>query len=332
MVLAACGVFALLPFMAATLPAWLFVPALFVWLICSSVMRVPPLVLLAKHTTPQQTAGPAVAAYLFGLGVAGALAPYLTVYLKNLESRLPFVLASVALSVSVLALRVRLVAPASADTPAVSAPAPARVPIAWPLLLAFALIAFGMQLHAAVNSAKFFVRSAPGMPLEWLMPLFWAGFSIAMFPASRWLARGAAGQSGLRAAADSLWLSGLIGGSALLACATAPPLWLLIALQVIAGAAWAMVFLAAIAMAAELGRTGREGRWIGATLALIALATVGRIALVLMASPAGGGAMGNAISAQLPWLSAVAWLVGAMLLALPAVKLRRARHAARAGP
>ncbi|MCY7389584.1 MAG: hypothetical protein LH481_16265 [Burkholderiales bacterium] len=48
--------------------------ALFVWVICSSVLRVPPLVLLAKYATPQQpaTMRSPIAAYLFGLGVAGA--------------------------------------------------------------------------------------------------------------------------------------------------------------------------------------------------------------------------------------------------------------------
>ena len=77
LVLVACAVFVLLPVMAKSMPAWLFLPALFVWVICSSVLRVPPLVLLAKYATPQQPASmrSPIAAYLFGLGVAGA-SPY----------------------------------------------------------------------------------------------------------------------------------------------------------------------------------------------------------------------------------------------------------------
>ena len=317
LVLGSCAVFVFLPLLAQSMPPWLFVLALFVWVICSSVLRVPPLVLLARYSTPQQpaTLRSPVAAYLFGLGVAGAVAPYLTVLLRNRDPLLPFVLASVALAVATLALRRQLIKPASATPPATHPTASSGLSSALPLLIAVGLFAFGIQLHAAVNSAKLFTRIAPGVPLEWLMPLFWAGFSVAMFPASHWLARGAAHAGRTDpAGANVLSLAGLIGGVALVACVIAPALPLLIALQIVVGAAWGVVFLAAIAAAAELGRAGREGGWIGATLALIALATVGRIVLVLAISPANSGAVGNALAAQLPWATGVAWLVAAAVL------------------
>ena len=320
LVLAACAVFALLPFLAHAVPVWLFVPALFVWVICSSVLRVPPLVLLAKYATPRQPARrmtTPVAAYLFGIGVAGAIAPYLTVLLKNRDPLLPFLIASVALAVTTLVLSRELNRPASPAAPISPPTASTRFTIALPLLVAVGLFAFGMQIHAAVNSAKLFARVAPGMPLEWLMPLFWAGFSVAMFPASRWLARGMDHTGSPHApAGNALWMAGLAGGIALVACTTVPPLPLLIALQIIAGAAWAVLFLAAIAAATELGRRGREGGWIGATLALMALATVGRIVLVLSLSPAHSGTAGRVIAEQLPWVSGVSWLVGAGVLVL----------------
>ena len=60
----------------------------------------------------------------------------------------------------------------------------------------------------------------------------------------------------------------------------------------------------------------REGRWIGATLALIALATVGRIVLVWALLPGNSGAAGSVIVAQLPWVTGVAWLVGTGVLGL----------------
>ena len=325
LVLAACAVFVLLPLLAQSMPSWLFVSALFVWVICSSVLRVPPLVLLAKYATPQQpaTLRSPVAAYLFGLGVAGAVAPYLTVLLRNRDPLLPFVLASVVLALTTLALRRQLIKPVSAS-PSAAQPTPSNgLSIALPLLIAVGLFAFGMQIHAAVNSAKLFTRIAPGVPLEWLMPLFWAGFSVAMFPASHWLARGAArtGPADL-AGANTLWLAGLIGGVALVACAISPSLPLLVALQIVAGAAWGVVFLAAISAAAALGRAGSEGGWIGVVLALIAMATVGRIVLVLAISPANSGAVGNAFSTQLPWAAGVAWLVAAAVLGLLLLKRR----------
>lgn len=325
LVLAACAVFVLLPLLAQSMPSWLFVSTLFVWVICSSVLRVPPLVLLAKYATPQQpaTLRSPVAAYLFGLGVAGAVAPYLTVLLRNRDPLLPFVLASVVLALTTLALRRQLIKPVSAS-PSAAQPTPSNgLSIALPLLIAVGLFAFGMQIHAAVNSAKLFTRIAPGVPLEWLMPLFWAGFSVAMFPASHWLARGAArtGPADL-AGANTLWLAGLIGGVALVACAISPSLPLLVALQIVAGAAWGVVFLAAISAAAALGRAGSEGGWIGVVLALIAMATVGRIVLVLAISPANSGAVGNAFSTQLPWVAGVAWLVAAAVLGLLLLKRR----------
>ena len=313
LVLAACGVFMLLPYIAQAMPSWLFVAALFVWVVCSSVLRVPPMVLLTKFATPQQPGGMTtpVAAYLFGLGVAGAIAPYLTVVLKNRDPLLPFVLASVALAVATFAWRHQLIKQTAEVVPSGPTARPGMSALTWGLLIAVALFAFGTQIHASVNSAKLFAGVAPGVPLEWLMPLFWGAFSVAMFPASRWLSRDEANAA---PADNALWLAGLVGGIALVACATAPPLPLMIALQIIAGAAWAVVFLAALAAVAALGRSGREGTWIGATLALFALATVGRIVLVWALSPGIGGATGSAIAAQLPWASAMLWLLAAALL------------------
>ena len=46
------------------------------------------------------------------------------------------------------------------------------------------LLALGYQLHFSINSAPFFLRFAKPADLQWLMPVFWIGFNIAMFPAS----------------------------------------------------------------------------------------------------------------------------------------------------
>ena len=44
--------------------------------------------------------------------------------------------------------------------------------------------ALGYQMHFALDSAPLFLRFAKPAELEWLMPVFWIGFNIAMFPAS----------------------------------------------------------------------------------------------------------------------------------------------------
>jgi hypothetical protein len=318
LVLAACAIFTLLPLIAQSVPSWVFLLAIFAWVICSSVLRVPPLVLLARYATPQQPSSFSypVAAYLFGLGVAGAVAPYLTVILKNRDPMLPFILASLALVLATLALRHQFSALKPIAVPPVQTDVAGKFRTAWPLLVAVGMLAFGIQIHAAVNSSKLFARVAPDVPLDWLMPLFWAGFSLAMFPVSTWLARAGTNIGSYAVASRILWIAGVAGGTALIFCATVPQLPLLVSLQVIAGAAWGAVFLAAIACAAELGRSGREGGWVGSMLALIALATAGRIALVLFMSPRG------AISvSQMLWLTGALWLMGVGALALSS-KLR----------
>ena len=329
LVLMSCAVLVALPLMAQSLPAWVFVLALFIWVICSSVLRVPPLAMLAKFATPSQpaTLHTPVAAYLFGLGVAGALAPYLTVLLKNRDPMLPFVVASIALAVATLVLR-RALVKASSVSPPPAAPSSPSTPIsniafAAPLLIAVGLFATGMQIHAGVNSAKLFTKVAPGISLEWLMPLFWAGFSVALFPASVWLTRRAERDANRHALpANALWLAGVAGGMALVGCAIQPMLPTLIALQIIAGALWAVVLLAAIASATLIGRSGREGGWIGATMALLALATVGRIALVLAISPGNSGDLGRQVSDLLPWISGAAWLLAAGTMVIVVARRR----------
>ena len=119
LVLLSCAGFAALPFLAQSLPAWFFVCALFLWVLCSSVLRVPPLAMLGKFAVPSQpdTLHTPVAAYLFGLGIAGAIAPYLTGLLKHRDPLLPFIVASVALAMATLVLRRALVSAGAASSP-----------------------------------------------------------------------------------------------------------------------------------------------------------------------------------------------------------------------
>jgi hypothetical protein len=73
-----------------------------------------------------------------------------------------------------------------------------------------------------------------------------------------------------------------------------------------------VLLLAAIGSAAALGRIGREGGWIGTTMALLAMATLGRIALVLAITPDSSGEMTRAIADYLPWISGAAWLLASV--------------------
>ena len=51
-------------------------------------------------------------------------------------------------------------------------------------IVSMIMLALGYQLHFSINSAPFYLRFAKPADLQWLMPVFWIGFNIAMFPAS----------------------------------------------------------------------------------------------------------------------------------------------------
>jgi hypothetical protein len=334
-VVVACTLFASLPWLAGAAqngaPKGILIIAVLAWVICSSVLRVPPLFFMSKAVATQQSTNAPLsigfAAYFFGIGVAGAVAPYLTIALKNTDPALPFALASAALLITTLALRPMLQVPAATDK---KPPLPQVLIIdfklALPLLLAVALFAFGVQLHVALNSAKYFTTLYPAAALEWLMPLFWVGFSVAMFPASQWLKSRADADDTMAQIASAtkvIWLAGAAGGAALIGCVFAPSLALLITLQVIAGAAWATVMLAVFSAVNAMGKASapsETGLWLGAALALMAMATAGRIALVLMLSSNPNFAD---IKQMLPSATAVSWLLAAGLALLFARVMER---------
>ena len=92
--------------------------------------------------------------------------------------------------------------------------------------------------------------------------------------------------------------------------AVAPSLEALLALQFLAGGAWAGVLMSAMAAAIAIGHVGREGAATGGLFALLAIATFTRMALVaaqLNKDPA--------VSAVLVWIPGLAWLVAGLLLA-----------------
>jgi hypothetical protein len=92
---ASCAAFLLLPFVAPAGNPWPFLALTVLWTATSSALRAPPLVLLGKYV-PKPAQPWLASLMLFGLGVAGALSPYLTVLLREADPRLPFAIASIA--------------------------------------------------------------------------------------------------------------------------------------------------------------------------------------------------------------------------------------------
>ncbi len=310
-----CAAFVALPFVAGTGPnaQAIFIALLAIWAITSSALRAPPLTLLGKYgARPQLPLLSALA--MLGYGLAGAVSPYLGVTLRNQDPRLPFVISSVVLLVTALALS--KVERGLAQRPQVltKQPAPAqplgKVPLAF--VAAMVILALGYQLHFSINSAPFFLRFAKPADLEWLLPVFWIGFNIAMFPASIVVKH--------RGGLIVMGAAGLLGAIAVVGAEMAGGLNMLIAAQFLAGAAWGCMLMSAVSAALAIGETGAEGKVVGLVFSALALATFARMAAV-----AGGLQKLPDYAPLLHWAPVACWSVaGAGLLVLAASRVRQA--------
>ena len=162
-------------------------------------------------------------------------------------------------------------------------------------------MALGFQVHFSLSSAPRYVQFAPREQLPYLLPVFWVGVNLLMFPAARLVRRWGP--------AHAMALAAALGALAMLLAALAPGLGVLLAAQFLAGGCWGAACVAAYSAAVALGRTGREGRFLGALFAVFALAVAARIGL------AGSGvAQSHSFSVLQPWLPQTLWLCGALLL------------------
>ena len=246
-----------------------------IWTVTSSALRAPPWVLLSRHAT-----APSVpwmnTLMLTGLAIGGAIAPYLGITLKNLDPRLPFAVSSLTLLATTAGLiwveRALARQPAHAAPPATAL---ARLPAgSWIFIAGCLLLALGFQIHFSLNSAVQYLRIAAPERLPWLMPVFWIGFNLAMFPG--------ASLAGRHGTLPVIAVAALIGAGASLTGAFVRDLDLLLAAQFVAGGAWGCILMASFTAALEYGRTGREGLALGLLFAVLAAAALGRIAAVAL--------------------------------------------------
>jgi MFS family permease len=304
-----CAAFVALPFVAgngAGAQGW-FIALIVIWAITSSALRAPPLTLLGKYSAKPSVPFLSALAML-GYGVGGAISPYLGVVLRNQDARLPFVISSVVLLITALALsKVEhglAQNPVSSAKPAEVAKPLGRVPLIF--IVSMIVLALGYQLHFSINSEPFFLRFAKPDDLQWLMPVFWIGFNIAMFPASVITRR----RGGLLV----MGAAGLLGALAVLGAEFAGSLNMLIAAQFIAGAAWGCMLMSAISAALAIGDRGAEGKVLGLVFSALALATFARMAAV-----AGGLQRIPEYAPLLHWVPVACWSVaGTGLLVIAA--------------
>ncbi len=316
-----CAAFVALPFVAGTGPnaqPW-FIVLIVIWVITSSALRAPPLTLLAKHR-----AKPAIpflsALAMLGYGLAGAVSPYLGVVLRNEDPRLPFVISGVVLLMTALALskveRGLARQPSPPNKPTGNEKPLGRVPVIF--IVSMIILALGYQLHFGLNSAPFFLRFAKSDDLQWLLPVFWIGFNIAMFPASVIVKH--------RGGLIVMGAAGLLGALAVVGAELAGGLNILIVTQFIAGAAWGCMLMSAISAALAIGDSGAEGKVVGLVFSALALATFARMAAV-----AGGLQKLPEYAPLLQWAPAACWSVaGAGLLVIAASRAQQSLQVRRA--
>ncbi len=310
--LVSCAAFIGLPFVAGAHSSPAVLLALIIaWAVTSSALRAPPLMLLGKYAA--RPAIPYLASFaMVGLGIAGAVSPYLAMTLAKADPRLPFVVASVVLVLTSLALA-KVERSLVKDKPAKPGPpknvdrvVPAPIAV---FALAIVVFALGFQLHFFFNTAPRFKQFTSDIGT--LMPVFWVGFSVGMFPASvmtkRW--------GGL----PVMGLFGLIGAVAIVVMESSGTLAVVIAAQLVAGAAWGCIMMSALAAAAALGYTGAEGKTTGILFSALALATFAR-----MATAAAGTLSNPSLAPLLHWAPVACWAVaGAALAMLSLAQIRR---------
>ncbi|HZA10667.1 MFS transporter [Mycobacterium sp.] len=279
-----------------------FLALIIVWLITSSALRAPLLVLLGRYTPPDRQ--PWVGSlFLLGIGIASALAPFLGGWIATYDPRILF--AASAVSVAVVTLSIvwaekNLVRSAPVEEHVAGRFRPATL---LRFLAAILLLAIGFQVHFFINTERLFLKFVPPTDLEHLLPIFWIGFSLLMLPASLLTER----FGGIFVMA----LGALVAGVSTWAAAQATGVvWLGVA-QFISGGAWGCIMMSGVAAALAIGRTGSEGKATGAMFSVMAVAAMARIVLV-----AGHFVQHSALATSLPWVPTFAWLGAGLMLVL----------------
>lgn len=316
-----CVAFLALPFVsgASTANQWMFFTATIVWTATSSALRAPPIMLLGKYAAKPSL--PLLSAIVIvGYGVASALAPYLALTLRGIDPRIPFALSSIALVLATFGLAhvERTIAGQRIAAP-VPTPAPARVSTARIVFaIAMVVLALGYQLHFAVNTTPLFRQfTKSGEQIAWLLPVFWIGFNLAMFPATLLVKRfGAFGIMGA---------FGVIGAAAIVAAELASALNFLVAAQFAAGAAWGCILMSAFTAAFATGENGNEGKMVGLLFSALAFATFLRAALMWA-----GWHQNPAFADVLKWIPIVCWAAAGLVLLVLAINWARRTLAAAA--
>lgn len=278
--------FLLLPWLAPGGSPVLFVVVTALWAVTSSALRAPPLTLLGRYVAkPLQ---PALVAFTaLGLGLANAVQPYVGLALKGVDPRGPFLFSALVLAAVTLGMvaaehalaRGSGEGGAAGTVPGATASSklPRLTPAAGLFLAAVVIAATSFQVHVFLASAPLYRAVGGGEWIAHLMPVFWVGFNLALWPASRWVRS--------NGAPLVLAQGAVLGAVAVAAAHVAPNLATLVAAQLVAGTAWAAMLCSAFVGALRFGSSGREGFFNGSLQSLLAVAALSRLLVVVLLAP-----------------------------------------------
>lgn len=297
--------FVLLPWVAPQGSPVLFMAVTLVWAASSSALRAPPLTLLGRYVA-KPALPMTIALSSFGLGLASAAAPYVALQLKGLDPTWPFVISGLGLAAVTLGMvaaerALARQAAAAVSTPVSAAAAAFSRSNAVAFVLACAVGAAAFQWHSFVASAPLALQFAKPADLPWLLPVFWAGFNLALVPAGLLAKRWGA----LRTMAVGAVLAAVGNAAASLALTLDG----LLVAQALAGTGWALLLCSAFCAALALGQGGREGLMCGFLQATLAGAALLRMGYLASTTPS------PAVVLHWVWLAALGFALCAGLLA-----------------
>lgn len=289
---------AALPWIADLKQPALLIAAVVFWVASSSALRAPAFSLLSKMGGIKTRAG-VVSLSLVGLSLASAMGPLVTSLLREVEPRLPIVLAAFALAVAAL-LTSQIGARAQSSDDELTEPSADWVP----LVLAAYVAALGTQLHNTLIGEAMAPRF-PSISPEWMRSTFWIGFTAGLLVA----ARTATLPNALRPVNAAL----LIGAGALVVMRFADTVALLTLTQLLAGGTWAVIITATVVSALSRESAMYAGTSVGLLFSALALAAMTRLLIV-------AGGLHHA--AYMQWMPSTMWLLACLLLGWPVVRRR----------
>jgi hypothetical protein len=175
--------FVALPWIGARLGAAAFVALAFVCVVTTAALRAPPMALLG-NCAPQPVRAWVAGLSMLALGLAGGVAPYLAIALREVSPRLPFLLAGSGVMLAALTLLYveRSTGKSGPGTNPLRRAASSALASPGALFAVAFVLATGFQAHVLALPVQI-QKALPREQLKAFMPIFWLELCLIAWPA-----------------------------------------------------------------------------------------------------------------------------------------------------